>query len=173
MNFNPGRPIMKNIWLCATLLGFWAGPGWTQTTEELVNDGRNTENVTTQSMGYDRKSYSPLKQINKSNVKRLVPIWSASMMNDGGELAAPTVYNGVLYAINGKWTFAIDVETGRQIWRTPVTLEPGVTREAITRGAATIYNGKVFRVTIDNHVVALDMKTSKPVWSQRTANWHE
>ena len=30
-------------------------------------------------------------------------------MNDMGELAAPTVYNGVMYVINGKWTFAIDV----------------------------------------------------------------
>ena len=71
---------MKNIWLCATLLGFWAAPGWTQTNEELVNDGKNTENVTTQSMGYDRKSYSPLTQINKSNIKRLVPVWSTSLM---------------------------------------------------------------------------------------------
>ena len=41
-------------------------------------------------------------------------------MNDQGELAAPTIYNGVMYVIDGKWTFAIDVETGRQIWRTPV-----------------------------------------------------
>ena len=40
-------------------------------------------------MGYDRKSYSPLKQINKSNIKRLVPVWSTSLMNDMGELAAP------------------------------------------------------------------------------------
>src|SRR4029079_17534853 len=135
------------------------GPASTQTAEELVNDGKNTENVTTQSMGYDRKSYSPLKQISKSNVKRLVPIWNTNMMNDAGELAAPTIYNGVLYAINGKWTFAIDVETGRQIWRTSVAPEPGVQRAAISRGAATIYNGKLFRVTIDNHILALDMKT--------------
>ena len=95
-----------------------------------THDGKNTDNVTTQSMGYDRKSYSPLKQINKSNVKRLVPIWSTSLMNDMGELAAPAIYNGVMYVINGKWTFAIDVETGRQIWRTPVELEPGVQRVA-------------------------------------------
>ena len=100
---------MKKIWLSATLLAFWAAPVLTQTLQELVNDGKNTENVLTQSMGYDRKSYSPLKQINKSNVKKLVPIWSASMMNDQGELAQPTVYNGVMYAINGKWTFAIDM----------------------------------------------------------------
>ena len=111
---------MKKFLVCAALLGFWAAPVLSQTTEELNNDGKNTENVLTQSMGYDRKSYSPLNQINKSNIKRLVPIWNASLMNELGELAAPTVYNGVMYVINGKWSFAIDVETGRQIWRTPV-----------------------------------------------------
>jgi alcohol dehydrogenase (cytochrome c) len=170
---------MKNIWLGGTLLGFVAALGLThalglaQTTEELVNDGKNTENVTTQSMGYDRKSYSPLKQIDKSNVKRLVPLWSTSLMNDQGELAAPTIYNGVMYVVNGKWTFAIDVETGRQIWRTPVRLESGVQRSAFNRGAATIYNGKIFRVTIDNHVLALDMKTGEELWNQKFADLHD
>jgi alcohol dehydrogenase (cytochrome c) len=161
--------MMKKILLLAAILGLWTGAARMQTNEELVNDGKNTDNVTTQSMGYDRKSYSPLKQINKTNVKRLVPVWNASLMNDTGELAAPTVYNGVMYAINGKWTFAIDVETGRQIWRTPVQLEPGVTRNPINRGAATIYNGKLYRVTVDNHLVALDMKTGKQVWNQKYA----
>src|SRR5438105_7265904 len=164
---------MKNIWLCATVFALGATLGFTQTTQDMVNDGKNTENVTTQSMGYDRKSYSPLKQINKSNVKRLVPVWSTSLMNDQGELAAPTIYNGVMYVVNGKWTFAIDVETGRQIWRTPVKLEPGVLRAAFNRGAATIYNGKLFRVTIDNHILALDMKTGKPLWNQKFADAKE
>ena len=158
---------MKRILLFSAL---WAGLGLSQTTEELNNDGKNTDNVTTQSMGYDRKSYSPLKQINKSNIKKLVPIWNTSLMNDQGELAAPTIYNGVMYVINSKWTFAIDVETGRQIWRSPVELEPGITRVAINRGAATIYNGKVFRVTIDNHVLALNMKDGEQVWNQKFAD---
>src|SRR5215471_17869773 len=108
---------MKNAGPLAVLLGLAAAPGFTQTTEELNNDGKNPENVLTQSMGNDRKSYSPLKQINKTNVKRLVPIWSTSLMNDLGELGQPTIYNGVMYIVNGKWSFAIDVETGRQIWR--------------------------------------------------------
>src|SRR5438445_10551165 len=167
-----GRPIMKTIWLCTTLLALWAAPVLTQTMQELI-DGKNTENVLTHSMGYDRKSYSPLKQINKSNIKRLVPIWNASMMNDQGELAQPTVYNGVIYAINGKWTFAIDVETGRQLWRTPVEPEPGVDRRGITRGAPVLYNGKLIRVTVDNHVIALDMKTGKQVWKQKFAEAKE
>jgi alcohol dehydrogenase (cytochrome c) len=165
---------MRTLPALALLIAVSLAPGFAQTTEELVNDGKNTENVTTQSMGYDRKSYSPLKQINKSNVKRLVPIWSTSLMNDLGELAAPTIYNGVMYVINGEWTFAIDVATGQQIWRTPVQIDPAaVTRAAINRGAATIYNGKLFRVTIDNHLVALDMKTGKEVWKQKYAEAKE
>jgi alcohol dehydrogenase (cytochrome c) len=164
---------MKKFLVCAALLGFWAAPVLSQTTDELNNDGKNTENVLTQSMGYDRKSYSPLHQINKSNINRLVPIWNASMMNELGELAAPTIYNGVLYAINGKWSFAIDVETGRQIWRTPVKIEEGNKHVAFNRGAATIYNGKLFRVTIDNHILALDMKTGREIWNQKFADSSE
>ncbi len=64
---------MKNIGLCTALLGLWAALGLTQTTDELVNDGKNPENVITQSMGYDRKSYSPLKQINKSTSSAWCP----------------------------------------------------------------------------------------------------
>ena len=121
---------MKKIWLLATVLTLSHGPGSAQTADELLNDGKNTDNVLIHSMGNERKSYSPLKQINKTNIKRLVPIWSTSLMNDAGELSAPAIYNGVMYVINGKWTFAIDVETGKQIWRTPVETEPGVTRVA-------------------------------------------
>ena len=162
---------MKNMLLLAILSNVFATPAFAQTWDELLNDGRNTENVTTESMGYDRKSYSPLAQINTSNIKRLVPIWSTSLMNDMGELAAPTIYDGVMYVINGRWTFAIDVETGRQIWRTPVEIQPGTQqRAAITRGAATIYDGRLFRVTNDNHVLALDMRDGKEIWKQRFAD---
>jgi alcohol dehydrogenase (cytochrome c) len=166
---------MRKTWLLASLLALAPTFATGQTTEEINNDGKNTDNVVTQSMGLDRKSYSPLAQINKSNVKRLVPIWSTSLMNDLGELAAPVVYDGVLYAINAKWTFAIDVETGRQIWRTPVQTEPGMTRasSAIYRGAPAIYNGKLFRVTVDNHLVALDMKTGRVLWNKKFAEWKE
>jgi alcohol dehydrogenase (cytochrome c) len=164
---------VKKFWLSAILLGFSTGLGVAQTTEELIHDGKNADNVMTESMGYDRKSYSPLQQINQSNVKRLVPIWNSSVMNADGELAAPAVYNGVMYVINGKWTFAIDVETGRQIWRTPVRIEPRVQHAPINRGAPAIYNGKLFRVTIDNHLVALDMKTGEELWNQKFADPHE
>ena len=165
---------MKKLILLGTFFVIGSAIGFTQTADELAGDGKNPDNVTTQSMGYDRKSYSPLKQINRGNVKKLVPIWSSSLMNESGELAAPTVYNGVMYVFNGKWTFAIDVETGRQIWRTPVEIDPEMKRaDPVTRGAATIYNGKLYRVSIDNNIIALDMKTGKQVWKQKFADWRE
>lgn len=161
---------MKFVSLGAALLAFCSVSALAQTDQDLVNAGKNPENVPMQSMGFDRKSYSALNQINPSNIQRLVPVWSSSLMNDQGELAQPTVYNGVMYVVNGKWTFAIDIDTGRQIWRTPVQFEKPLKRSIINRGAATIYHGKVFRVTIDNHVVALDMKTGKEVWNQKFAD---
>ena len=161
---------MKRFHLLALLLVVCATSMVAQTADDLLNDGKNTGNVTTQSMGYARQSYSSLKQINASNVKRLVPVWSTSLWNDVGELAAPAIYNGVMYVINGRWTFALDVQTGRQIWRTPVALEAGTVGAAITRGAPAIYNGKLFRVTYDNHLVALDMKTGAEVWNQKFAD---
>jgi alcohol dehydrogenase (cytochrome c) len=164
---------MKRLCLLSMVLTVCAVSGLAQTADDLVNAAGVTDNVTTHSMGYDRKSYSPLRQINKSNVKRLVPVWTTSVWNDMGELAAPAIYNGVMYVINGRWTFALDVRTGRQIWRTPVVLEPGTPGAPITRGGPALYNGKLFRVTYDNHLVALDMKTGKELWNQKFAEGKE
>jgi alcohol dehydrogenase (cytochrome c) len=162
--------MLRRIVFGAVLFGVFAVPVLTQTIDELLSDGKNTENVLTQSLGYDRKSYSPLKQINKTNIKRLVPIWNSSLMNDQGELAAPTIYNGRDVRRERQMDVAIDVETGRQIWRTPTEIESGITRAAFNRGAATIYKGKIFRITIDNHVLAIDMKTGKELWNQKFAD---
>ena len=165
---------MKNI--LSLILCVWCGLAWSQTGEDLTA-GRNTDNVTNYGMGYDLKMFSPLKEIDKSNIKRLVPVWNFSLSSDMGEMSQPTVYNGVMYVVNGNWSFAIDVATGRQIWRTPVTYDRSVLRVAntgvIMRGPATIYNGKLYRTTVDCHVVALDMKTGKEIWKTKFAEWKE
>jgi alcohol dehydrogenase (cytochrome c) len=36
-----------------------------------------------------------------------------------------------------------------------------------------LYNGKLFRITYDNHLVALDMKTGKELWNQKYAEGKE
>ena len=38
-----------------------------------------TANVLTYGMGYNNQRYSPLKQINTANVKKLVPVWTYSL----------------------------------------------------------------------------------------------
>ena len=122
-----------------------------QSADELRNDGKNTENLLSFGQNPKLQMYSPLRQINKSNVRRLVPLWATSTMSETGELAQPVVYNGVMYVTNGHWTFALDVATGRQIWRTPVEYDRAVLRistsGAIYRGAPTLYNGKLYRLT--------------------------
>ena len=131
---------MKN--LLAVLLLMVSTLAAAQTADELLNDGKNTENVLSFGMGPKLQMYSPLRQINKSNVRRLVPIWATSTMSETGELAQPAVYNGVMYVVNGNWTFALDVASGRQIWRTPVEYDRAVLRiassGAIYRGAPTL-----------------------------------
>jgi alcohol dehydrogenase (cytochrome c) len=166
---------MKTV--LVALLCSWCTCAIAQTSQELIDNGKNSENVTTFGMGYRLNQYSPLSQINKSNVKRLVPIWSTSLSNEAGELGQPTIYDGVMYVVNGNWTFALNVETGVQIWRTPVDYERGATRISavgpVIRGGATIYNGKLYRESLDCHVIALDMKTGKEVWNQKFAEYKD
>ncbi|HEV7390215.1 MAG TPA: PQQ-dependent dehydrogenase, methanol/ethanol family, partial [Burkholderiales bacterium] len=66
------------LFAIAMSLSVCASPAFAQTADELLNDGKNTDNVTTYGMGYDLKRYSTLRQINTSNVKRLVPVWSTT-----------------------------------------------------------------------------------------------
>ena len=47
-------------------------------------------------MGDQLHRDSPLQQIDKSNVKRLVPTWNLSLENEWGEQAQPLVYDGVM-----------------------------------------------------------------------------
>ena len=150
-------------------------PGPTQA--ELLDDGKNPDHVLTFGMGYGIPMYSPLRQIDRSNVKRLVPVWSTNTMSDTGELAHPAIYQGVMYIVNGHQTIALDVATGRQIWRTPVEYDRAVLRisnaGAIMRGIPVLYNGKLYRTTLDAHVLALDMKTGKEVWKSKFAEHKE
>ncbi len=149
-----------------------------QTQQELLRDGNggSTDNVLTYGMGYHQQRYSPLKQVSKSTVKRLVPVWSASLANEFGEQGQPLVYNGVLYTANVKRVVAIDVATGRQLWTTALEWDPAVARVVCcglsNRGVA-LYDGKVFVGSVDAHLRALDANTGKEVWKVKIAEWKE
>src|SRR3954471_5704953 len=147
-----------------------------QTLDDLKADGKSTDNVLTYGMGYHQQRYSPLNQIDKGNVKRLVPVWSLSMANELGEQGQPLVYNGVLYAANVKRVVAVDIGTGRQLWNYNLEWDPAVARVVCcglsNRGVA-LYDGKVFVASLDAHIRALDAKTGKELWKTKVAEWKE
>jgi len=152
------------------------GAASAQTLDDLKNDGKNTDNILTYGMGYSQHRFSPLKQIDKTTVKRLVPVWNLSLDNQWGEQAQPIIYGGVMYVTDAKATVAIDVATGRQIWKTPVDWLPETPRVVccgVSNKGAAIYDGKVYRTTLDAFVIALDAKTGKEVWRQKAAEWRD
>ena len=66
---------------------------------------------------YQSWGYSPLDQINKSNVKNLQLVWSRAM-EPGINQMTPLVYNGVMYLGNpGDVIQAIDAASGDLIWQ--------------------------------------------------------
>src|SRR5258706_8628789 len=149
-----------------------------QTQQELLRDGNggSTDNVLTYGMGYHQQRYSPLKQINKSTVKRLVPVWSASLANEFGEQGQPLVYNGVLYTANVKRVVAIDVATGRQLWTTALEWEPAVARVVgfgLSHRGVALYHGKLFVGSVCAHFRALATSTSNVVWYVKNGEGEE
>jgi alcohol dehydrogenase (cytochrome c) len=169
---------MGKLSLGAVLFAAFGAVAHAQTQQELLRDGNggSTDHVLTYGMGYHQQRYSPLKQITRSTVKRLVPVWSASLANEFGEQGQPLVYKGVLYTANVKRVVAIDVATGRQRWATALEWDPAVARVVCcglsNRGVA-LYNGKLFVGSVDAHLRALDANTGKEVWKVKIAEWKE
>ena len=133
---------MKKLALMLTLV-LGATGAFAQTDADLRADGTkagSTDNVLTYGMGYHQNRYSPLNQINKSTVKKLVPVWSTSLDNELGEQAQPLIRDGVMYVANARWTYAIDALTGKVIWRSPwspgrtaTSAQTGTVRQSPTR----------------------------------------
>ena len=149
-----------------------------QTQQDLLKDGNggSTDNVLTYGMGYHQQRFSKLDQINKGNVKRLVPVWSTSLGNEHGEQGQPFVHDGTLYAANVKRVVAMDVGTGRIKWNFDLEWDAQVPRVVCcglnNRGVA-LFDGKVYVAAIDAHVYALDAKTGKQVWKSKIAEWKD
>lgn len=165
---------MKALLLATALAIAPGAASWAQSTAELEKGGTDTANVLNYGMGYNQQRFSPLKQIDKETVKSLVPAWSLSLDDNRSEESQPLVYNGVLYVTTHAATIAVDAKTGKQLWKTKVEYPPETPRIVccgiINRGAA-LYDGKLFRTTLDAHVVALDAKTGKELRNSQVIDW--
>jgi PQQ-dependent dehydrogenase (methanol/ethanol family) len=117
---------------------------------------------------YDGYRFSPLAQINKSNVKDLTVAWvhQAGFVVQGLE-STPLVIDGVMYYIgSNNRVFALDGATGKEIWHYYAKLDPVVSTlffQPYNRGVAAGH-GNIYFGTLDGRVIALDMKTGKETW---------
>ena len=141
----------------------------------LRNAGRTGEEWLTYGLTPGETRYSPLKQIDTSNVSRLGLAWTYDVGTGGGnQEATPLFWNGTLYGItNWSIVFAVDARTGKERWRwdpevNQVTVRPKICCGIVNRGLA-IYQGKIIAPVIDGRLEALDAETGKPIWEARVA----
>src|SRR5713226_5905168 len=117
---------------------------------------------------YKGWSYSSLNQINSSNVKSLVPVWSVSTGVDSGHEAPPIVNNGVMFvATPYSQVMALDAATGEFLWRYKRKLPEGFAALHNTSRGVALYGDKVFLPCLDAMLVALDAKTGKVAWEAK------
>lgn len=121
---------------------------------------------------YDAQRFSPLRQIDASNVSRLGLAWFDELDTFRGIEATPLYADGVLYnTLAWNITTAYDARTGKRLW----TYDPQVPREwgryaccePVARGLA-MWHGKIIIATLDGRLIGLDAATGKPVWTTQT-----
>ena len=162
---------LRNLVCCLAAIALTAvtiDHGFAQSSDDLKNDEKTPSDVLVYGMGYSGRRFSPLVQINRDNAGKLVPVWAYSMADNQGAEGFPIVADGVIYATSHNATVAVDALTGRQRWRISHDYSAETLRVVccgvVNRGAA-IFNGKIIRTTLDNHVLALDAKTGKEIWN--------
>jgi alcohol dehydrogenase (cytochrome c) len=123
---------------------------------------------------YDVTAFSPLRQIDRTTVRRLRPVWSYSMRDNRRWLATPIVVNGLMYVPEGSGRVtAFDAVTGDVVWiherRFPgdIAISEGFAR---TRGVS-VYRDTLYWGTADSHLVALDARTGKLRWDVVTGDY--
>ncbi|WP_162784773.1 pyrroloquinoline quinone-dependent dehydrogenase [Paracoccus suum] len=125
---------------------------------------------------YDGWGFSPLAQIDKTNVKNLEVAWVWSLSNGATE-TTPIVHDGVLFVYNyGDKIQALNAKTGDLLWE----YQRELPQELIDAGGnnlakrnMAIYDDKLIAATSDAFIIALDVKTGQVAWEKQTADWQK
>ncbi len=109
--------------------------------------------------------YSPLTEINTGNVARLAPAWSFKVRPEGGggivTGATPIVVDGVLYLPVGNAVVALEADSGKEIWRHPVT--DGLARRAVSYWPGDKDHPARIFFSSGRTLIALDARTGQLV----------
>jgi quinohemoprotein ethanol dehydrogenase len=121
---------------------------------------------------YGEQRFSPLAQIDASNVAELGLAWYGDLRVSRAQESTPLYVDGVLY-VTTAWSNvkAYDARTGNELWSFDADV-PGewgsrACCDVVNRGVAA-WNGRVYVGTIDGRLVALDAATGQPEWSVDT-----
>jgi quinohemoprotein ethanol dehydrogenase len=140
-----------------------------------------TANWATNGGDWFNRRYSPLTDIDRTNVAGLKGVWRTHLRGSGlgpqysGE-AQPLVYDGVIYIVTGaNDVFAVSVDDGTILWEYRANLDSAnnaVCCGWTSRGVG-LGDGKVYVGQLDGKLVALDPLTGKVVWSVQAERWQE
>src|SRR2546423_2063576 len=145
----------------------------------LKDAGKTGEDWISYNGNWSEQRYSPLNQINASNVSRLGLAWATEIPAAAGnpqnrQEATHLVYNGVLYSIS-PWSvvYAVDARTGKEVWHSDPEVNQQVWQSRICCGVVNrgiaLYQGKVIAPAVDGRLRALDADTGKIVWETRVS----
>ena len=124
---------------------------------------------------YDNERYSPLSQINTSTISSLAPAAIVQTGMPASFETTPIVDNGVMYITSPVVSsqmkiMAVNAATGEPYWTTTYSLgQFQICCGPVNRGVAVGY-GKVYVVTLDDNLLALDANTGKVVWQKSVAD---
>src|ERR1700689_1331484 len=131
----------------------------------LKNAAKSGDEWLTYGQNPGETRYSPLKQIDATNVSRLGLAWPSHVGQGGGhQEGTPLGWNGTLYGItNWSGVFAVDARTGKERWRWDPEVNQTAVRGKICCGVVNrgiaIYKGKIIAPVIDGRLEALDAET--------------
>jgi alcohol dehydrogenase (cytochrome c) len=125
----------------------------------------NPANWLMYSGAYNSQRHTALKQIHTGNVRSLVPKWIFHVPGANRLETVPLVYNGVMYVSQPNEVYALDAQSGRQIWQ--YRYEPAMDRGP-NRGVA-IHGNRVYFGTPDAHLIALDARSGNQLWTVKLA----
>jgi alcohol dehydrogenase (cytochrome c) len=157
--------------MVATALAIPAVASANVTDAMIQNDAKSTGDILSWGMGTEGQRYSPLKDINVSNVGKLVPAWSFSFGGEKqrGQESQPVIHNGKMF-VTGSYSriYALDAATGEKLWKYEHRLPEGIMPccDVVNRGAA-LYDNLVIFSTLDAQLIALDQNTGKVVWKDK------
>jgi alcohol dehydrogenase (cytochrome c) len=156
----------------ATAATLAASPIFAQSVDTARIDAGGQNDWLTYHGSYKSYHYSPLAQINPSNVANLGVAWiHIPGRSTRGLQSMPLVADGVLY-YTGSYSrvFALNGATGEVIWSYFPELDEALiarqTHSPYNRGVA-IGEGKVYVGTMDGRLIALDMKSGKLLWDTK------